>query len=75
MSWQGARVRGYSVLAAAMLALARVPAVAVAYVESYARGSRRALRYLCRGPPRPVVVVERTRARSVPAASRGARVA
>ena len=50
-------------------------AFAAVAVETSARGSRRALRHLCRGPPRPGVVVERTRARSVPAASRGARVA
>ena len=59
--------RHYIQSAAAMLAMARVPAVAAAAVESYARRSRRALRLLCSSPPPTVVVVKRTRARSAPA--------
>ena len=70
-----ATTRHYIQSAAAMLALARVPAFAAVAVETYARESRRALRHLCRGPPPPVVVVKRSRARSAPAASRGAGVA
>ena len=70
-----ATTRHYIQSAAAMLALARVPAFAAVAVETYARDSRRALRHLCRGPPPPVVVVKRSRARSAPAVSRGAGVA
>ena len=65
-----ATIRHYIQSAAAMLALARVPAVAASAVEAHARGARRALRHLCVASPPSVVVVKRTRARSAPAVER-----
>ena len=65
-----ATTRHYIQSAAAMLALARVPAVAASAVEAHARGARRALRHLCVASPPSVVVVKRTRARSAPAVGR-----
>ena len=65
-----ATTRHYIQSAAAMLAFARIPAVAASAVEAHARGARRALRHLCVASPPSVVVVKRTRARSAPAVGR-----
>ena len=58
--------RHYVQSAAAMLALARIPAAAADEVERRAKAAARDLRAIVQSAPPPRVVVKRTRSRSVP---------
>ena len=58
--------RHYIQSAAAMLALARIPAAAADEVERRAKAAARDLRAIVQSAPPPRVVVKRTRSRSVP---------